>query len=284
MRDLEREGGLKGNPVKLSTIRLAFTVLSRILKDAAEHDPPLIAGNPCKRAHPPKRPRGAAAVPKAWSDAQAAAFLTWAREHDARWADMWQLALASGARRNEMLMLKWQDVDLDSGDSDAGITILNGKGGKIRQVPLDEGTMAVLRRRKARYEALDPARVKPSALVFTMPGGDPVQPPVLTQAFTRAVRYARRALGEDYLPAISLHGTRHSMATSWIRSGVPIHVVSQRLGHATVSITVDVYLHVLPKEQSEHVDRVAKRMGLGGSAPTSISDPAPEPLQGGQPG
>jgi integrase len=272
MRNLERDGGKKGKPLKASTIGLALTVLSRVLKDATLREPPLLDVNPCKKAHPPKVPSsGDAARVKAWSEAQATAFLAWARDGDRRWADLWHLALMSGGRRNELLCLRWQDID------ERGITILNGKGGKVRHVPLDKGTLAMLRRRKAARGAGNLALVKPSALVFTTPAGGPVPLPNATQSFRYAVNRARRVLGDDTLPVISLHGTRHTMATIWLRAGVPVHTVSQRLGHASPVITMSVYAHVLQQEQDQHVDRVAERMAGGQAVPgTSITKAPPE--------
>jgi hypothetical protein len=64
----------------------------------------------------------------------------------------------------------------------------------------------------------------------------------------------------------------HTIASAWLRVGMPVRVVSQRLGHASVTIMADVHAHVLPQEQDQHVDRVAARMALG-HAETGITEP-----------
>jgi integrase len=75
--------------------------------------------------------------------------------------------------------------------------------------------------------------------VFTQPDGTPLYPQTITASFKRI----SLDLG---LPTIGVHGLRHSSATMMISSGLSPKVVSQRLGHATVAITLDTYSHVLP--------------------------------------
>jgi integrase len=68
-------------------------------------------------------------------------------------------------------------------------------------------------------------------------------PPIHPERFTRWFEQHARAAG---LPRIRLHDARHSHATAALAAGVPAKVVSERLGHATIAITVDTYSHVLP--------------------------------------
>ncbi|SHN83539.1 Phage integrase family protein [Geodermatophilus obscurus] len=60
------------------------------------------------------------------------------------------------------------------------------------------------------------------------------------------VAQARKALGEEQLPGIRLHDLRHTHATLPLADGVPVKVVSERLGHASGAITLTVYQHVHP--------------------------------------
>ncbi|WP_244277405.1 tyrosine-type recombinase/integrase [Geodermatophilus obscurus] len=64
--------------------------------------------------------------------------------------------------------------------------------------------------------------------------------------FVEQVAQARKALGENLLPAIRLHDLRHTHATLLLADGVPVKVVSERLGHASATITLTVYQHVHP--------------------------------------
>ena len=89
--------------------------------------------------------------------------------------------------------------------------------------------------------------------VFTDCGGDPVHPDKLTQTFDRILRRAGS-------PVIRLHDLRHTHATLLIDAGVPVKVVSERLGHATAAFTIETYQHVLPAMQTRAVDVVAELM------------------------
>ena len=63
------------------------------------------------------------------------------------------------------------------------------------------------------------------------------------------------------MPPIRLHDLRHSHATILLLAGVPVHVVSQRLGHASTVVTMAVYLHVLPGSQREAADLFSRQIG-----------------------
>ena len=87
-------------------------------------------------------------------------------------------------------------------------------------------------------------------LVFTRPDGRPLVPWVVSKAFREQAETAM-------LPAIPLHGLRHTYATLALASGVNPRIVSGRLGHATVALTLDVYSHVLPQADREAAERIA---------------------------
>ena len=87
-------------------------------------------------------------------------------------------------------------------------------------------------------------------LVFCRPDGQPWDPNRFTRTFQRKVR-------ELGLPMIRLHDLRHTWATLALESGVHPKVVSERLGHGTVSITLDIYSHVTPAMQTDAAERVA---------------------------
>jgi integrase len=83
----------------------------------------------------------------------------------------------------------------------------------------------------------------------------------------------QRGLG---LPPISIHGLRHTSATIALSKGVPVHVVSERLGHATVSITLDIYAHVIPSQGSDAARIIDGE--IYGQAEDDTNDP-----EGGEP-
>jgi integrase len=81
-------------------------------------------------------------------------------------------------------------------------------------------------------------------LVFARPVGKPTHPEILGRSFQRIVTSAK-------LPIIRFHDLRHTHASLLLKAGVPVKVVSERLGHATASFTLDVYTWVLPGMQAE---------------------------------
>ena len=87
-------------------------------------------------------------------------------------------------------------------------------------------------------------RTNDSGFVFAKPGGDPFHPDYFSQSFERLV-------AKMDLPTIRLHDLRHTHATLLIQTGVPVKVVSERLGHSSPAFTMTVYQHVLPGMQAD---------------------------------
>jgi integrase len=123
---------------------------------------------------------------------------------------------------------------------------------------LDAETCRVLRRhRKVQLEqriALGDMWQGDGAVVFTRTDGRPLRPSDVSKAFTTVVR----TLG---LPPIGVHRLRHSFATLAIRSGVPVHILSRRLGHASVGITLSTYAHARPSDDRDAAERAAAIFG-----------------------
>ena len=87
-------------------------------------------------------------------------------------------------------------------------------------------------------------------LVFARITGDPLHPERFSRDFDK--RVARHGL-----PRISLHGLRHTWATLALQAGVHPKVVQERLGHATISITLDTYSHAVPAMEADAAETVA---------------------------
>jgi integrase len=167
-------------------------------------------------------------------------------------------------RRGEAFGVRWQDVDLDAGQLSVRQTLI-APGYKIqfskpktakgnRSIALDPATVAALRAyRKQQIEerfALGPDYAESGDLVFTELDGSPVNPVRFSKQFEREVKAAG-------LPHIPLHGLRHTWATVALSAGVHPKIVSERLGHSTISLTLDVYSDVLPGLQEEAAAKVA---------------------------
>ena len=166
--------------------------------------------------------------------------------------------------------------------SDVSIALITG-GFTIGAVVVTFGGSAIADRLKARRAAKD-ARDQAIAevLAASMDGGRIVLD-AATRAFGSAVRRARKALGEDELPRISVHGLRHTHATIALRNAMPVHVLARRLGHSSPMITLGAYAHVLKGEQaafSQAVADAAAQAAAGQVPETSITH-APPAAAGG---
>ena len=89
------------------------------------------------------------------------------------------------------------------------------------------------------------------------PEGGLRHPERLAREFGRQLASAARGLRDAMPPVIRLHDLRHTHATLYLRAGVHPKLVSERLGHATISITLDVYSHAMPTMQREAAAQVA---------------------------
>jgi integrase len=131
------------------------------------------------------------------------------------------------------------------------------KTGHARMVDIDSDTVAALQAYRANREMLELELVRDAALVLGNLDGTYRHPERYSRRFVAQVVKARKALGEDQLPTIRLHDLRHTHATLLLADGVPVKVVSERLGHANATITLTVYQHVHPGMGREAAARFA---------------------------
>jgi integrase len=270
-RDLLTSGGRGGKPLAVPTVTHLHAVLRKAFRDAVIVDE-LIGSNPVERA---KRPRAHTQEPgTVWTVAQLRAFLTTARQH--RLSAFFHIAAYTGARRGELLNLRWPDIDLDgkkititgstaviSGERVNGTT----KSGRTRVVSIDDETVAVLRQHKAdqaadKLRAGDAWRGSKDGHVFTTGWGEPIYPDTVTSLMTELIRAHNQPddgpRPKDQLPRARLHDLRHIHATTLLLSGVPVHVVAARLGHADPAITLRVYAHVIRAAEAAAADIFAQ--------------------------
>ena len=123
-----------------------------------------------------------------------------------------------------------------------------------RAIALDPETVLVLREQAARQlddQQRKDEKWRDTGLVFTKENGEAWHPEVASRFFRQAVR-------RTALPTIRLHDLRHTHATLALRAGIHPKVVSERLGHATISITLDTYSHAIPAMQEEAAARIAE--------------------------
>jgi integrase len=167
-------------------------------------------------------------------------------------------------RKAELCGLQWKDLDLDQ----RRISIVRQlvkigpepvfgppKNGKARTVDLDERTIDLLRKHKAAQAAhrlLLGTAYRDHGLIFMREFGQPLLMNNLGQR-----EYARliKAAG---VKTITFHGLRHTCATLALKAGVPVKVVSERLGHKRIEMTLNIYAHALPSMQQEAAAKLGK--------------------------
>jgi integrase len=232
------------------TVRLVYVVMRHALDDAVRWN--LVPRNVAVATTPPRPSRKEMAV---WTPEQARAFLKGVAGE--RQEAVYHVAVSCGLRVGELLGLRWDDVNLDTGRLQVRRTIQRlGKGiGLVvgepksekgrRQVAIPAPAVESLRRWRVRQleeRLFAGGRWHDEGYIFATRIGTPYEPRNLLDDF---VRDSAR-LG---LPRIRLHDLRHTCATMLLTQGVPPKVVQEMLGHSQIAMTMDIYSHVLPSMQ-----------------------------------
>ena len=203
-----------------------------------------------------------------WEADEAKQFLEVARKAGPQRAAFYTLALESGMRKGEIVGLRWQDVDLDARTVTVARQLLRpgsepvfgspkSKSAKrtINISPETAQLLAEHKRHQAEVKMAHRTSYRDQGLVFAKEEGklgDPLQSNNLGQReFAKLIREAGVKL-------ITIHGLRHTSATLALKAGTPVHVVSQRLGHKKIEITLNVYAHALPSMQKDAARKLSE--------------------------
>ena len=242
-----------------ATVRRIHATAHRAFRDAVRWG--RLTRNPADQADPPKTTATGAMEMKTWSASELRSFLDAIRDH--RLYPAFVVAASTGVRRGELLGLQWDDVDLGAATlSIRRALVAVGYQAQLgepktrrarRQLALDAHTIAVLRQHRVNQAqerlAWGPAWTN-NGHVFTREDGSLIHPDGFTKLFGRLVRGSG-------MPRIRLHDLRHGHATLALEAGVHPKVVSERLGHASIGITLDTYSHAIPAMQEEAAERIA---------------------------
>lgn len=240
-------------------VRKVATTLSVAMNHAITSQ--LIPSNPTRGIRRPKAIRPEIE----FLDGEQAAALVGACEGE-RLGPLFLLLLDSGARPGEVLALTWRDVDFAAGRISITKSLEEIKGvqrvkkpkteSSIRQIKLTPNTVAVLNaHRKAML--VEGRNVREGPVFLTRRG--------VTPGITNLSRHVLRPiLKRAGLPIITTYALRHTCATLLLLGGVSPKVVSERLGHSSIAITLDTYSHVLPGMQDAAVDVLGKALGGNG--------------------
>lgn len=237
------------------TTELAVVLLRAALTQAL--DDGLLLVNPALGLKPPRREP---AEMRALSPNECRALLRAARGD--RLCALYVVAIATGMRRGELFALRWSDVDLRRGvlrvvrsydPHTATMGPVKTRSGR-RQIALAPDTVAALRahRDRQRLEGL------PAELVFAGPEGGPLNPDRVRRGSFLPLQAAAKIA-----PPVRFHDLRHTAATLMLGAGVHPKIVSERLGHASIGITMDQYQHVAPTMQREAAAKVSRLLGRG---------------------
>lgn len=258
--DLLDHGRADGTGLSPKTVRNTHTVLRKALSDAERLG--LVQRNAAAAARGPAVERPEFTV---WSSDDLRQFFATAKSN--RLYAAYVLLATTGMRRGEVIGVRWKDIDLDSGqlaivqtltDVNGRLTMSTPKTTRSRRVIyLDDTTVAVLRQHRKRQRedqlAAGPDWAVTGDLAFTDEFGLPIRPEWFSKEFGRLV-------AASGVPRIRLHDVRHTYATLALKAGVHAKVVSERLGHSSIAITLDLYSHVTPGMARGAADLVASEI------------------------
>lgn len=258
--ELLDHGQRNGKGLSPKTVKNTHVVLRKALADAERLG--LVHRNAAAAARGPSVTRPEMTT---WSSDQLKGFSTVAQE--SRMRNAFTILASTGMRRGEALGLRWVDVDFDSSQLaivqtvstvDSKVVVGQPKtSGSRRTVYVHDATIKALRQqRQLQAEerlAAGPAWDTDNDLVFRNVTGGPVNPDWFSRHFDKLVEQAD-------VPRIRLHDLRHTNATLSLKAGVHPKVVSERLGHSSIAITLDLYSHVTPGISREAAATVESMM------------------------
>jgi integrase len=260
---IRERGSAAEKPLAPKSVKHAFAFLRSALRWAVRHD--LAWRNVADAVDAPSAPRSQA---RALDEREAARLF---EASDAtRWGPFFRLALGTGARRGELLALRWDDVTLpEIGQATLSVrrAFVEGKGNdsrilekgtktdRVRTIPL--GALAIAALRSQWASQAEERREAGSAYsntehVFQTPLGGPVAPFLATEAF--------RSLRARSKVKATLHDLRHTAATWMLAAGVDVASVARILGHTTPTTTLGIYAHALPAAESRAIASIDDRL------------------------
>lgn len=237
-------GGRTGTGLAPKTVHEVHLVVRNALDLAIKRH--LVDHNVAHSSNPPRSRSMRSSVPRTWTALQLSEFLG-AAEHQRLYPAL-HLTACTGMRRGEVAGLKWSDLDTGARRLSISRTLQNVGGRPTefgvktstsrRCIDLDPATVAILVRWQLRL-AEDGLPAGSDDWMFCNIKGRSLNPESTSQLFTRAVARSK-------LPRIRYHDLRHTHASLLVAAGVPIKVVTERLGHAHPGFTMNTYQHVLP--------------------------------------
>jgi integrase len=244
------------------TVLMIHNVLHKALRQALRWG--MVPRNVAELTDPPKT---TPTEYHSWSAEQVADFLAVADADD--YAALWRLSVLTGLRRGELLGLKWGDLDLHRGSLAVRRTRSRTASGNWgvgapktrssnRSVALPQSVVEALRAHRTtqlEHRLAVGSLYQDQGFVFTTPEGRPLHVNSLLLRFNRLTTQAK-------LPRLRFHDLRHTSATLSLANGTHPKIVQERLGHSSISITLDRYSHAtvdMQRDAAERLDRMISR-------------------------
>ena len=252
-------------PLRKTSVERVHCTIHRALQVLVDAD--VIPTNPAAGARP-KRKKSEQYEIRTWSPDELSRFMDFVSDH--RLAALWRVLGWTGMRRGEALALRWHDFRAESrviavrrsiGVADRSVYISMPKSAQARVLELDRVTVSMLKKHRQRMAA-ERRRLKLPAIssddfIFATQDGGSYHPNGISKVFIQLNEKAE-------LPRIRLHDLRHTHASHLIESGANPKVVQERLGHADVVITLNIYSHLFPTTQRAAIERLAAFYRDGG--------------------
>ncbi|MED1201774.1 tyrosine-type recombinase/integrase [Heyndrickxia acidicola] len=231
-----------------SSVKRIFSIVHSSLDMAEKMQ--LIPKNYASFVHKPKLRRKELQV---WDVREVQHFLTLASKDPYTYM-AFHLALLTGMRQGEILGLRWIDIDFEnqllfvrqtlSHDGKEFIPGAKTASG-VRSIALDQDTIQLLKRHLELVATdKDNKDYKDGGLVVCTNLGEKIPPRMIMRVWYKLLR-------DSHLPKITFHDLRHTHASLLLKNNVHPKVVSERLGHSSIQITLDTYSHLLPNMQKE---------------------------------
>lgn len=181
------------------------------------------------------------------------------------------LTLGTGLRQGELLALQWSNINFDKGELEVKqsirrVELIDSDGSKeskiilqppksknsVRIVPIPSNIIPILKEHQAKQieeEVNCKQAYEKNDFVFTTKLGKPIEARTLARSYQRLLKKAE-------IEYRKFHSLRHTYTTKLFEAGVPLKTVQILLGHSDISITANIYTHVMPKEKITAVEKI----------------------------
>lgn len=237
--------------------RVIHTILAQAEKEM------LVLYNAAAKAAPPKVERK---IPNYFQPEQIRDILDALEDEPILYRTLTHLMIVTGCRRGELVGLKWEKVDMDTGrikidqallyHPSTGVFESTTKTNDTRYLILPQETVAVLktwRRHQLELRLMNGDRWQDTGYVFTRDTGEPIHPQTISG-------WQRDFSKRHNLPHINPHAFRHTVASVLLANGTDVVTVSKQLGHASVNTTESFYSHIIEENKSKAAECIADVM------------------------